>query len=470
MVTTRQPTTTELDDAELAWRVCGWVKSNAIVLAKDGTAWGIGAGQQNRVESGELAATKAAGRAAGGACASDAFYPFPDGIEAAAAAGVAVIIQPGGSVQRRGQHRPRRRARRRDGPHRGAPLPPLTAGPGAAARRVGGRGEHERAAVGDHDRVLELCRQAAVGGAERPAVAALDGDVGARRQERLDGEDEALPQRDVVAMRSMLGMLGPSWSDAPTPWPHRLPITRNPWRRAQRSTARADAADRATGPGRVHGVGLGQRGWPRRAGGRPAPPTRMGHRGARPRVGPVAVELGGHVHVHEVAGPQAPRRRGHAVGRLVVDADAGGGGEADRELGCGAGAVAAQDAAARPRRGRPWSHRVRRRPASRRGPPPRPDRLAVRPCEVVVAVDGHAPTLPAPCASVGRRVQRTSAAGRWAPGGWVPRPAPSAGRGRPGATARAPAVRWGTRRRSPSGPRRRAGPGARRRSRRPSRG
>ena len=88
-----------MDDAELAWRVCGWVKSNAIVLVKDGTAWGIGAGQQNRVESGELAAAKAAGRAEGGACASDAFYPFPDGIEAAAAAGVAVIIQPGGSVR-----------------------------------------------------------------------------------------------------------------------------------------------------------------------------------------------------------------------------------------------------------------------------------------------------------------------------------------------------------------------------------
>jgi phosphoribosylaminoimidazolecarboxamide formyltransferase/IMP cyclohydrolase len=74
------------------------VKSNSIVLVKDGTAWGIGAGQQNRVEAGQIAASKAAGRAAGGACASDAFYPFPDGIEAAAAAGVAVIIQPGGSV------------------------------------------------------------------------------------------------------------------------------------------------------------------------------------------------------------------------------------------------------------------------------------------------------------------------------------------------------------------------------------
>jgi phosphoribosylaminoimidazolecarboxamide formyltransferase/IMP cyclohydrolase len=86
-------------DAEVAWRVCGWVRSNAIVLARDGVTWGIGAGQQNRVESGELAAAKAAGRAKGGACASDAFYPFPDGIDAAAAAGVAVVIQPGGSVQ-----------------------------------------------------------------------------------------------------------------------------------------------------------------------------------------------------------------------------------------------------------------------------------------------------------------------------------------------------------------------------------
>jgi len=99
VVTERQPTDAEWADAELAWRVCGHVKSNAIVLAKDGVTWGIGAGQQNRVESGELATNKAAGRATGGACASDAFYPFADGIEAAAAAGVAVIVQPGGSVR-----------------------------------------------------------------------------------------------------------------------------------------------------------------------------------------------------------------------------------------------------------------------------------------------------------------------------------------------------------------------------------
>ena len=99
VVTEREPTADEMADAAFAWRVCGWVKSNSIVLAKDGTAWGIGAGQQNRVEAGQIAADKAAGRAKGGACASDAFYPFPDGIEAAASAGVAVIIQPGGSVR-----------------------------------------------------------------------------------------------------------------------------------------------------------------------------------------------------------------------------------------------------------------------------------------------------------------------------------------------------------------------------------
>jgi phosphoribosylaminoimidazolecarboxamide formyltransferase/IMP cyclohydrolase len=98
VVTTRQPTEQELADAGFAWRVCGHVNSNAIVLAKDGVAWGIAAGQQNRVESGEIAAAKAAGRAEGGACASDAFYPFPDGIHAAADAGAAIIVQPGGSV------------------------------------------------------------------------------------------------------------------------------------------------------------------------------------------------------------------------------------------------------------------------------------------------------------------------------------------------------------------------------------
>ena len=125
VVTKREPTAAERADAELAFRICGWVKSNSIVLVKDGVAWGIGAGQQNRVEAGEIAAQKAAGRAEGGACASDAFYPFPDGIEAAASAGVAVIVQPGGSVPRPGVHRQGRRARRGHALHRRAALPAL---------------------------------------------------------------------------------------------------------------------------------------------------------------------------------------------------------------------------------------------------------------------------------------------------------------------------------------------------------
>jgi phosphoribosylaminoimidazolecarboxamide formyltransferase/IMP cyclohydrolase len=99
VVTKAEPTPSQWKDIELAWRICGHVKSNAIVLVKDGQAVGIGAGQQNRVESGEIAAKKAAGRAQGGACASDAFYPFEDGIEAAAAAGVAAVIQPGGAMR-----------------------------------------------------------------------------------------------------------------------------------------------------------------------------------------------------------------------------------------------------------------------------------------------------------------------------------------------------------------------------------
>jgi phosphoribosylaminoimidazolecarboxamide formyltransferase/IMP cyclohydrolase len=99
VVTKAAPTEEQWCDTELAWRICGHVKSNAIVLVFHGQAVGIGAGQQNRVEAGEIAAKKAAGRARGGACASDAFYPFADGVEAAAEAGVAVVVQPGGSVR-----------------------------------------------------------------------------------------------------------------------------------------------------------------------------------------------------------------------------------------------------------------------------------------------------------------------------------------------------------------------------------
>jgi phosphoribosylaminoimidazolecarboxamide formyltransferase/IMP cyclohydrolase len=99
VVTEAQPTESNWVDLELAWRVCAAVKSNAIVLAAGGVAYGIGGGQPNRVTPGELAAGRAAGRAAGGAAASDAFFPFRDGLDAAAAAGVAAVIQPGGSLR-----------------------------------------------------------------------------------------------------------------------------------------------------------------------------------------------------------------------------------------------------------------------------------------------------------------------------------------------------------------------------------
>ena len=99
VVTKAAPTAEQMADLVLAWHVCGHTRSNAIVLVKDGVAWGIGAGQQNRKDSGRLAAEKAAGRAKGGACASDAFYPFRDGLDAAAEAGAAAVVQPGGSLR-----------------------------------------------------------------------------------------------------------------------------------------------------------------------------------------------------------------------------------------------------------------------------------------------------------------------------------------------------------------------------------
>jgi phosphoribosylaminoimidazolecarboxamide formyltransferase/IMP cyclohydrolase len=93
------PTEAQWRDLELAWRVCAHVRSNAIVLVADGMAVGVGAGQQNRVDCGRLAVEKAAGRAAGGAAASDAFFPFRDGLDTVVAAGVAAVVQPGGSVR-----------------------------------------------------------------------------------------------------------------------------------------------------------------------------------------------------------------------------------------------------------------------------------------------------------------------------------------------------------------------------------
>ncbi len=99
VATERAPSASEMADLEFAWRVAARVTSNTIVLAKDRQAVGIGAGQQNRRDAGRLAATKADGRAVGGACASDAFFPFKDGLEAAIDAGCTAVVQPGGSMR-----------------------------------------------------------------------------------------------------------------------------------------------------------------------------------------------------------------------------------------------------------------------------------------------------------------------------------------------------------------------------------
>ncbi|MEG3144548.1 bifunctional phosphoribosylaminoimidazolecarboxamide formyltransferase/IMP cyclohydrolase [Sphingomonas sp. RT2P30] len=109
VVTKRQPTAQELADCRFAWTVAKHVKSNAIVYAKDGATAGIGAGQMNRLESARIAAWKArdaadkAGwttpRTIGSAVASDAFFPFADGLLAAVEAGATAVIQPGGSIR-----------------------------------------------------------------------------------------------------------------------------------------------------------------------------------------------------------------------------------------------------------------------------------------------------------------------------------------------------------------------------------
>lgn len=102
VVTRRPPTTQELDDLLFAWRVCKFVKSNAIVYARDHATVGIGAGQMSRVYSSRVAAMKAADEklvVKGAVMASDAFFPFRDGLDVAAEYGIAAVIQPGGSLR-----------------------------------------------------------------------------------------------------------------------------------------------------------------------------------------------------------------------------------------------------------------------------------------------------------------------------------------------------------------------------------
>jgi phosphoribosylaminoimidazolecarboxamide formyltransferase/IMP cyclohydrolase len=99
VVTWRPPTTEELRSLLFAWRVCKHVKSNAIVYAKDGQTLGVGAGQMSRVDAARFGAMKAVLPLKGCVAASDAFFPFPDGLEAVAEAGATAVIQPGGSVR-----------------------------------------------------------------------------------------------------------------------------------------------------------------------------------------------------------------------------------------------------------------------------------------------------------------------------------------------------------------------------------
>ena len=99
VVTEARPSEQQMEDLLFVWRVARVVKSNAIVLARDGATVGVGAGQMSRVDSSEIAVKKAGEKARGSVAASDAFFPFADGVEALAEAGISAVIQPGGSVR-----------------------------------------------------------------------------------------------------------------------------------------------------------------------------------------------------------------------------------------------------------------------------------------------------------------------------------------------------------------------------------
>ncbi|MFN5862913.1 MAG: bifunctional phosphoribosylaminoimidazolecarboxamide formyltransferase/IMP cyclohydrolase, partial [Pseudanabaena sp.] len=99
VVTQKQPTPEQLQELIFAWKVSRHVKSNAIVITKDSTTIGIGAGQMNRVGSAKIALEQAGEKAQGAFLASDGFFPFDDSVRTAAAAGITAIVQPGGSLR-----------------------------------------------------------------------------------------------------------------------------------------------------------------------------------------------------------------------------------------------------------------------------------------------------------------------------------------------------------------------------------
>jgi phosphoribosylaminoimidazolecarboxamide formyltransferase/IMP cyclohydrolase len=99
VVTQQQPTPEQMDELLFAWKVCKHVKSNAIVVTRDRTTLGVGAGQMNRVGSVKIALEQAGEKAQGATLGSDGFFPFDDSVKTAAAAGIVAIVQPGGSLR-----------------------------------------------------------------------------------------------------------------------------------------------------------------------------------------------------------------------------------------------------------------------------------------------------------------------------------------------------------------------------------
>jgi phosphoribosylaminoimidazolecarboxamide formyltransferase/IMP cyclohydrolase len=99
VVSERKPNEQEMRDLLFAWKVCKHVKSNAILYARNGQTTGVGAGQMSRVDSARIGAMKSVLGIKGSVAASDAFFPFPDGVEVIAEAGATAVIQPGGSVK-----------------------------------------------------------------------------------------------------------------------------------------------------------------------------------------------------------------------------------------------------------------------------------------------------------------------------------------------------------------------------------
>ncbi len=124
-MTKRRRPPEEWEALRFAWRICAHVKSNTVIFTDATQTLAIGAGQMSRVDAVNVAIMKAVERTkrqsqplAGSVAASDAFFPFRDGLDAVAAAGATAVVQPGGSSARRGSDRRRRRARPRDGVHR----------------------------------------------------------------------------------------------------------------------------------------------------------------------------------------------------------------------------------------------------------------------------------------------------------------------------------------------------------------